>query len=726
MPSKCIKQHDMSDCGAACLASVCANYGLHLPISRIRILAETDNQGTNIMGLLQGAKKLGFDAKGVKGDRESLFKIPLPAIAHVALNESIKHYVVIYEINASFVRLMDPANGKMHKINWKKFLNDWTGVLVILLPSDSFKKGNEKFSVWKRFWLLITPHKQTLIQVIVGSLLYTLLGFSTSVFIQKITDHVLISGNTSLLNVMGFAMIFILIFQLLLSIWKDIFMIQAGQEIDARLVLGYQKHLLGLPQRFFDTMKVGEIISRIGDALKIRVFVSHTSMSIVVNFFIVLFSFTIMLSYYWKLGLLMMAMLPFYLIVFFISDFLNRKSERKVMECSARLESHLVESLQGIRTIKQFGAEEFTLLNTEIKFLSLLKEGYRSSMNQIFGQSSMFAIQNVFTILLLWMGSYYVIGNKISTGQLLSFYSIIGYLTGPISALILSNKSLQNALIAADRLFEIIDMRQENDTIQKEINPEEFRDIVFNQVVFSYNNRIQVLKGFSATIKTGRITAIVGNSGSGKSTLMHLLQSLYPLEGGNIKIGGIDLKYITSDSLRNKISVVPQVVQLFSGTVAENIALGDPDIDFGRILEVVSLLGMESFIENLENGLYTFIGENGLGLSGGQKQRIAIARALYKTPEVLLLDEASSSLDQNAEEALISALVKMKSAGKTVVLISHRFNTVLHADTILVLDNGRLVEQGSHDELMANKLFYYKLWVKETTDGSVPVVLSNS
>ncbi len=274
-----IKQRDITDCGAACLASVAAHYQLQLPVSRIRQYAGTDKRGTNILGLLEAADKLGFEAKGAKGPIESLTKIPLPAIAHVIVKEQLHHFVVIYKASAKYITLMDPADGRMYKKKLDDFKNDWTGVVVLLVPDTSFVKGKEKTSNIKRFWQLISPHKGMMMQALIGATVYTILGLTTSIYVQKIVDFVLVEGNTQLLNLLSIGMIIIIFFQLIIGYFKSLIGLQIGQFIDARLILGYYKHLLKLPQRFFDTMRVGEIISRVNDAVKIRLFINDISLT---------------------------------------------------------------------------------------------------------------------------------------------------------------------------------------------------------------------------------------------------------------------------------------------------------------------------------------------------------------------------------------------------------------------------------------------------------------
>ncbi|WP_340075212.1 peptidase domain-containing ABC transporter [Leptobacterium sp. I13] len=712
-----IKQHDITDCGAACLASIAAHYQLQLPIARIRQYAGTDKKGTNVLGLLEAAQKLGFQAKGVRGDMDSLSKIPKPAIAHIIVKEQLQHYVVIYEVTKNYIKIMDPGDGKFHKKTHEAFKKEWTGVLVILLPEEEFAAGNEKVSILKRFWFLLRPHKYILLQAFVGAVVYTLLGFSTSIYVQKITDFVLVQGNTNLLNLLGVVMLALLVLQITIGAFKDVFLIKTGQQIDARLILGYYKHLLKLPQQFFDTMRVGEIISRINDAVKIRAFINGVALSLTVNVLILIFSFAIMFSYYWKLALIMLTIIPLYIIIYYITNRLNKKTERKIMERAADLESQLVESLNAVGTIKRFGLEDFANIKTETRFIDLLKTGYKSALNSVFSTTSSNSLAQLFTIILLWSGSYFVIEREITPGELLSFYAIIGYFTGPVASLVDANKQIQNALIAADRLFEIMDLEREESENKISLKKEIMGDIHFRNVSFRYGNRVQVFNDFNLSVPKGKITAIVGESGSGKSTLISLLQNIYPIQRGHITIGDVDLKYIKNDSLRSLVSVVPQKIDLFAGNVVENIAVGEFQPDMEHIIKICKDIGILEFVESLPQGFATYLGENGATLSGGQKQRIAIARALYKNPEILVLDEATSSLDSSSENYIQKTVKRLREAEKTIIIIAHRLSTVIHSDKIVVLDKGNILEEGAHKELYSKKGHYYNLWQQQVPEN---------
>lgn len=709
-----IKQHDITDCGAACLASIASHWHLHIPVARIRQYAGTDKKGTNVLGLTEAAKKMGFNAIGVRGEMDSLSKIPLPAIAHLELKEiQLHHYVVIYEVSPKFVKIMDPADGQFHKKSLSEFKAEWTGVLVLLEKNDTFEQGDEKVSIVKRFWFLLRPHKGVLIQAFVGAVTYTLLGFSTSIYIQKLTDFVLVGGNTNLLNLLSILLLIAFLIQFTVGVFKDIFLVKTGQQIDARLILGYYKHLLKLPQSFFDTMRVGEIISRIGDAVKIRHFINTVSLNLTVDILIFIFSF--MFTFYWKLALIMLSMIPLVSINYWIVNRLNKRTERKVMERAADLESQLVESLNSIATIKHFGLEDFANVKTESRFIGLLKIGYKSALNSIFTSVSSSGLSQLFTIIQLWVGSYFVIRGEMTVGSLFSFYTLIGYFTGPISRLIGANVQIQNAWIAADRLFEIMDLEREKEEQKVELTKDNIGDIEFKNVSFRYGTRVDVFKKFNLKIRKNQTTAIIGESGSGKSTLISLIQHLYPIQKGKISIGQIPLEHIDLNSLRNHISVVPQKLDLFSGNVIENIATGEFEPDLERVFSICKSIGILKFIESMPNQFYTHLGENGALLSGGQKQRIAIARALYRNPEILILDEATSSLDTSSENYVKKTIQKLKKESKTVILISHRLSSVKYTDTIVVLQKGKVKEVGTHKDLILKKGLYHDLWHQQSS-----------
>lgn len=706
-----IKQHDITDCGAACLASICSFYGLQYPLARIRQYAFTDKKGTNILGLIEASNKLGLSAKGVRAQFEALKIIPIPAIAHVIIKEALQHFVVIYKVTDTYITYMDPGDGYMHRVENNEFKKIWTGVLVIMEPEETFKAGNMKTGMTRKFLSLLAPHKSVMLQALFGALIYSILGLSMSIYIGKITDYVLVDQNVNLLHLMGVIMIVILLLRTFIGSMKSILALKTGQRIDAALILGYYKHLLSLPQQFFDTMRVGEIISRVNDAVKIRNFINNVSLDLVVNVMILFFSVCLMFVYSWKLALVTLISAPLFLLIFWSFNRLNRKYQRSIMERSADLEAQLVESIDSISTIKRSGIESFANLKTESRFVLLLKNMYRSVYGAIMASGGIQLVSTGITIAVLWIGSLLVIDQTLTPGTLMLFYSLIGYVLSPIESLITSNQTIQDALIAADRLFQIMDLECEQDESEKiKLNTDMIGNIVFDDVSFRYGSRNQVFESLNLKIDKGATTAIIGESGSGKTTLISLLQHIYPLHSGQIRIGSYDISQISNSSLRRRIGTVPQQVELFAGNIIENIAVGDLQPDMKRMMDLIEQLGLRNFIEALPQGIQTYIGEHGTSLSGGERQRIAIARALYKDPDILIFDEATSSLDSISERYVKQTLNALAKQGKTIIVIAHRLSTVKNADVIIVIDHGKVVESGKHEQLVKSGGIYSKLW----------------
>ncbi|MBB4189597.1 ATP-binding cassette subfamily B protein [Sinorhizobium terangae] len=718
MSSKVIKfkQRDVTDCGAASLASVAAFYGYEVPLSRIRQYASTTRSGTSVLGLTEAAQKLGFIAKGVKGGFDSLHKIPKPAIAHVIVKEVLHHFVVIQAIDARCVTLMDPAYGEIRKLSHEEFKIQWTGALVLLVPAENFKRRNDTTSPFSHFARLLAPHRAVMVQALVGALVTTILGLSTAIYVQKIVDHVITAGNRNLLNLMSITMLLILAVQILIDLLGNRLVLQTGQKIDVHLILRYYDHILSLPQQFFDSMRIGEIVSRMNDAVKIRSFLNDLSVTMFVNVLVIVFSLGLMFVYSWKIALMVAISIPLYLLLYWSIDRLNRKRQRAIMENAADLESQLVESLGAVSTIKTSGMESFAKLNMEIRFVKMLHSVYSSGLISIFGDSASACLSNLFTIVLMWFGTTLALDQTVTPGELLSCYTLFGYVTRPVASLIQTNRIVQDAFIAADRLFEIFDIEPASggsiDATKCDLG-----DIHLENITFRHGAQPELFQDLSVTFRQGEMTAVVGESGSGKSTLAALLQNVYPLASGRIRIGPSALQDLSTVSLRKIVAAVPQAVDVFSGSVIQNIALGEFEPDIEKIQQICAKIGLLETIERWPGGFQAYLGENGVRLSGGEKQRLGLARALYRDPEILILDEATSSLDSVAEASVLRVVEELRRADKTIVVIAHRLSTIRSADKIVVLDKGRVVAEGRHDDLLSAESAYTRLWRAQT--GSI-------
>ncbi len=684
-----IKQHDISDCGAACLASVSAYYGLNMPVSRIRQFAGTDKHGSNITGMLDASEKLGFLSKGVRLKKEYLNTVPLPAIAHLVLKDSWHHFVVIYRCGKNSVHIMDPASGCLEKWNLEKFNNQWTGIILLITPAENFKNGNFQISNWQRFILLIKPHRSVVTQATAGAVFYSILGLSTSIYVEKLIDYVIPSGNIKLLNLMTLALIVFLVFRVVIGYLKSVFMLRSGQKIDALLILGYYRHILKLPQRFFDTMRIGEIISRVNDAIKIRTFINNAAVEIMVNLLILIFTFSLMMIYSREMSFRMLSILPFFILIYIIYNKLNKKYLRATMEQAAEMESRLVESLTNIDTIKKFQMGRKENLKFELKIVPLLKSSFIVNKSGLMAGSSSEMVSGIFIMFLLWSGTNQIFRQNLTPGELMSFYALFGYMINPLHTLLQSNRFIQDALIAADRLFQVLDLEQENE-FGNMAEPEysEITKISFENVCFRYGSSKNLFSNLNLEFEMNRINGINGQNGSGKSTILSLLQGVYPVTHGRILFGNFDLQNIKKSSLKTMMSCVPQKTEIFSGSLAENIAVGELQTDMTSVIRVCHESGVLEAMENFPSGFNTLLGDNGVKPSGGELQKIAIARALYCDADIYLFDEPSSSMDKYSEENLKSLLINLKKKRKTIIIVTHCNSLLEVCDVIHNIENG--------------------------------------
>ena len=548
------------------------------------------------------------------------------------------------------------------------------------------------------------------------------LGVSTSFFIQHLVDSVLVRHEGRLLNALGVGMVLIVLFRTLFGLLRQYLVAHVGRKVDLALIAGYTRHILGLPLRFFEMRRVGEILSRIDDAAKVREAISGTTLTTVVDGTLVVVLLAVLWLYDARLALVAMAFVPVLVVGVAAHHPAARRRSREAMEEAARLSAHLVEDVSGVETVKAFGAERARAEEGEGHLVALVQANFSLQKLGIGMDTLGMFVTTVAGIVVLWYGGHRVMAGALTIGQLMFFYSLLGYLLEPLQRLASVNLKIQDALVAVDRLYQIMDLEVEPIGDRKKVTFEGVREAIeLQDVGFRYGCRGPVLEGLNLRIPAGRTVAIVGESGSGKSTLLKLLMGFYGPTEGRILIDGVDLRDFELASLRGRIGLVAQDPFIFNGTLLENIALGRPGATREEVIAAARTAGLDEFIAGLPERYETVIGERGANLSGGQRQRLAIARALLRRPELLIFDEATSHLDTATERAIQESL-QTALAGKTVVLVAHRLSTIKDADLIYVLHRGRVVEEGTHRQLMVREGRYWGLWRAQADDGERPAL----
>lgn len=678
-----IKQHDESDCGAACIASVARHYGKNIPIALIREESGTSRSGTTIKGIIDACHATGFVSGAYKAqdkEIERLRKVPCPVILHTVNRRGDLHFVVLYSIGRKKAVVMDPAQGARIKMELSRLQKEWTGYLITMSPDPeagrNWAVNGGKTNVM-RFFHLIDVKEYAL--MLAGSLAYITAGISIALFLQLIIDKVLPSGDITELMKAGGFMLAIMICTLLLGYGRVLYSLRLNLHLDSRLVMGYLSHLFRLPVSFFVKRGAGELNSRIGDISKIRSFLTEGISGIATNLLILAVSFLLMFTYHWRLASMMLMFIPVYLILYAVANKVNKKLNREIIESSAAFEEKTVESITGVKVLKYFGGEETYFRAIRRQYMELVGKLYSGGKYVGAFSSWADAISKMMTVTLLTAGSNFIFAGELTVGELVSFYSLSVYFSMPLSQLAGISESMTEANISAERIGEIEDLDGEG-TGTLEFTPDKNADIVLDNIDFSYPGCPALLEGFSMKIRAGRITALQGESGCGKSSIAGLLMRDFPLRKGRIFIGDMPIDLIDLGIWRKFISIVPQDAPLMNGTILENITCLDSEPDLEKVSQIINELGLTGFIRELPLGPLTKVGERGSVLSGGQKQRIALARVLYLDPQVIILDEATSSLDEVSQKFILDKIRNLRDEGKTILMITHKSDNVRIAD----------------------------------------------
>lgn len=709
---KFVPQVDTRDCGPAALASVAKHYGSDYSLAHLRELSQTDKQGTTALGLVEAAKAIGFETRSIKADM-SLFDytdLTYPFIVHVLKNKRLQHYYVVYANEKDSLIIGDPdPNVKVTRLSKKDFQEEWTGLAIFLAPTPSYQPKKDEKNGLMSFFPLILRQKALLTYIILASLIVTLIDIVGSYYLQGMLDEYIPDQLISTLGIITIGLIITYIIQQLMSFAKEYLLNVLSLRLVIDVILSYVKHIFTLPMSFFATRRTGEITSRFSDANQIINAVASTIFSIFLDVSMLLVVGGVLLVQNNHLFLLTLLSIPIYAII--ITAFLKpfEKMNHEVMEANAVVSSSIIEDINGMETIKSLTSETNRYQNIDGEFVDYLEKNFRLQKMNAIQTSLKSGAKLILNVVILWYGAQLVMDGKISVGQLITFNALLSYFQNPIENIISLQTKLQSARVANTRLNEVylVESEFENDG---ELSEDSFLDgdISFEKLSYKYGYGRDTLSDINLTIAKGSKISLVGPSGSGKTTLAKMMVNFYEPNRGIARINGYDLKVIDKTALRQHISYLPQQAYVFSGTIMDNLTLGAKEGTTQEdIIRACELAEIRSDIEQMPLGYQTELSD-GAGVSGGQKQRIALARALLTQAPVLILDEATSSLDVLTEKKIVDNLMAMTD--KTIIFVAHRLSIAQRTERIIVMDQGKIVETGSHKELLANKGFYYTLF----------------
>jgi hypothetical protein len=709
-----VPQIDARDCGVAALASISKFYGSDYSLAHLRELAKTNKEGTTALGIVKAAKEMSFETRAIQADM-SLFEmedIPYPFIVHVNKEGKLQHYYVVYKNIKDHLIIGDPdPTVKVTKMTKDRFASEWTGVAIFLAPAPSYKPHKDKKNGLMSFLPLIFRQRSLIFYIVLASLLVTLINIGGSYYLQGILDEYIPNQMKSTLGIISIGLIITYILQQIMSFSRDYLLTVLSQRLSIDVILSYIRHIFELPMSFFATRRTGEVISRFTDANSIIDALASTILSLFLDVSILIIVGSVLLVQNTNLFLLSLISVPIYIIIIFAFMKPFEKMNNDVMQSNSMVSSAIIEDINGIETIKSLTSEETRYQKIDSEFVDYLDKSFKLSKYSILQSSLKQGAQLILNIVILWFGAQVVMTGKISIGQLITFNTLLSYFTNPLENIINLQTKLQSAKVANNRLNEVYLVESEFKNTQT-LTGSQFLagDICFEDISYKYGFGRDTLNNINLTIKQGDKVSIVGISGSGKTTLAKMIVNFFEPYKGRITINNNDLKMIDKKVLRQHINYLPQQAYIFSGSILENLTLGaNQMISQEDIIKACEIAEIRQDIEQMPMGYQTELSD-GAGLSGGQKQRIALARALLTKAPVLILDEATSGLDVLTEKKVIENLMAMTD--KTIIFVAHRLSISERTNQVIVLNQGKVIETGSHQELITKQGFYYHLFSK--------------
>jgi ATP-binding cassette, subfamily C, bacteriocin exporter len=703
----CVLAHESRDCGPAALATVARHYGLDVRLGRVRDLAGTDMQGSDLAGLCSAAHKLGFRSSCGRAKPGVLNRIPLPAIAHLD-GTPTGHFVVVHKVSKQHVIVADPSRG-VAKVPIGEFVHRWTRYVVLLEPSSDFRSEGDPENSFKRFLAIVLSEREALFLAVVLAFAVTLLAFGTSFLLQVTLDRVIPHSDLRLLYLAGVGVALVIVFKALATVARQYVLARLGKRLELSIGLDFVRHVLSLPIGFFDKRSPGDILSRLSDVTYVRTAVAGSLLSVFLDASFLVCCAAFLLWYSAKLALIVLFLLPLLVLPTLLAGPALLSNERETRACLSQLTSRFVETVENMRIIKVFSAEEIAY--------DKVADAYTRGQQAIFRRTVLLGstgaafalLSGAASVILLVVGTRFAVVGRLSVGELMFFYSVFGLLLGPAEHLTPSLAAVQDGLVGIERLDDVNLVKPEIECQGHSGWMPERGEIELNNVSFWYREGHPTLSHVDLTIAGGDTLAILGETGAGKTTLGCLIAGLYLPKDGRVLIDGLPTSTIDRKSFRRHVAMVFQEGGLMSGTIRENICLGLPEASPDQIEEAARLAQVHEFILSLPKGYDYNVGVQGGTLSSGQRQRIAIARALIRRAPILVLDEATSHLDIETENRLMEAVLKSRR-GATTIIITHRLNTAIRASRIAVMRDGHIVEAGAHAKLIARRGVYYSMW----------------
>jgi len=702
-----VRQIDEMDCGAAALGMICRHFGRKVSLARIRRLCFTSTDGTSLKAICSAATELGLAARALKVTPRNLPQMPMPAIVHWEGN----HWLVVFDVGPRHVRVADPASG-IRRIPRQEFEQRWTGYAALFDYTDAFAEAPESSTGVAWLKPFFAGYRTLFLQVLLLAGIVTMLQLLFPVFTQMVVDKVIVENDVSLLNVIVLGMVVCLAFMVVSNLAQQYLLSFAAVRIDSAILDFLTRKLLALPLSYFNNRRTGDIQRRLDGARQVRQFAVQHGIGGLLSVIAGIGAVGLMAIYSPRLAGVFLLTVPFYAALMFFSVRLLRPLFADIEESWGRYSSHQIDAIKGIEAVKAAAAEQTFRDAMLHEFLRVANKMFRGSFVVMTYESMIQVVGMLATALFLWVGARMVIAGEITVGVFVAFSSLTLMAFSAIMRTLGIWDEFQLASVMLGRLDDIFEQEPEQGHDRSTLVPVpslegriELRDVGFR---YGGPESPQILSGINLDIAPGRMVALVGRSGCGKTTLVKLLAGLIEPTAGTILYDRVDMRTLNYRDLRRQIGLVLQENHMFDETILRNIAFGDFEPDFDRVLWAAQLANAHDFIMRLPLGYETRIGETGLALSGGQKQRISIARAVYNDPAVLIFDEATSALDSESERAIQQNLTRLMS-GRSSVIIAHRLSTIRDAHQIVVLEKGSIAETGTHDELMAARGLYFYL-----------------